>query len=220
MAVDTRNKRGSVLGLALASLAILPLADASVDDADRVQLAYCYAGTDFTGVSGTASNDINAIAASATGAYGPSGTASNDINAVGASATGAIEVTGTASNAISALASSATGTGGEVAAVRGGGIGKRRQRRPRRIYIEGRRYTVSTPEQEALLLSQYRDRLEAERLAAELAAEGATDAPEVRSAAVTIKRIDKRINKAKKRQRAWLERLKRDDEELLTVLLH
>jgi hypothetical protein len=44
MAVDTRNKRASVIGLAAATLLTLPLADASVGTADRPHVAYSYAG--------------------------------------------------------------------------------------------------------------------------------------------------------------------------------
>lgn len=44
MAVDTRNRRASVLGFALAALAILPAPDATIDAADQQQLAYSYPG--------------------------------------------------------------------------------------------------------------------------------------------------------------------------------
>lgn len=43
MAIDTRDKRASVLGLGLASLLVLP-APAALDQPDRQQLAYCYRG--------------------------------------------------------------------------------------------------------------------------------------------------------------------------------
>ena len=44
MPIDSRNKRFSLLGLAMASLAVLPAPDATIDQADRQQLAYCYSG--------------------------------------------------------------------------------------------------------------------------------------------------------------------------------
>lgn len=45
MAVDTRNKRFSLIGLAAPMLLVLPLADGSFDTvADRQHLAYMYAG--------------------------------------------------------------------------------------------------------------------------------------------------------------------------------
>lgn len=44
MAVDTRNKRASVLGIGLAFRLVLPAPDASVDTADRAHVAYSYAG--------------------------------------------------------------------------------------------------------------------------------------------------------------------------------
>lgn len=44
MAVDTRNKRASCLGLAFAAALVLPAPDGAIDAADRQQTAYCYAG--------------------------------------------------------------------------------------------------------------------------------------------------------------------------------
>lgn len=44
MAIDTRSKRASVLGLALAPLLTLPLADGTIGQADRQHIAYVYAG--------------------------------------------------------------------------------------------------------------------------------------------------------------------------------
>lgn len=44
MGVDTRNKRASVLGLTLASLLVLPAPDTAIEQPDRQQIAYCYAG--------------------------------------------------------------------------------------------------------------------------------------------------------------------------------
>lgn len=42
--VDTRNKRASALGFALAALVVLPAPDATVDQADRQHVAFSYAG--------------------------------------------------------------------------------------------------------------------------------------------------------------------------------
>ena len=42
MAIDTRDKRGSAIGLGLVS--VLPLADGSIDQADRQQVAHMYVG--------------------------------------------------------------------------------------------------------------------------------------------------------------------------------
>jgi len=44
MAVDTRSRRASVLGLTLAFNLTLPLADAVVGDEDRAHVAYSYPG--------------------------------------------------------------------------------------------------------------------------------------------------------------------------------
>jgi hypothetical protein len=44
MAVDTRSKRASVLGLGLAAALTLPLADAAVGQSDRQHVAFAYPG--------------------------------------------------------------------------------------------------------------------------------------------------------------------------------
>lgn len=44
MALDTRNKRASALGLGLAPLRVGPSPDGSLVAADRLHLAYLYAG--------------------------------------------------------------------------------------------------------------------------------------------------------------------------------
>lgn len=51
MAVDTRNKRFSLLGLAVPMALVLPLADATIGQADRQQFAYCYSGIAFEAAS-------------------------------------------------------------------------------------------------------------------------------------------------------------------------
>jgi hypothetical protein len=44
MAIDTRSKRASVIGVASAMLLTLPLADGTVGQPDRQHVALCYAG--------------------------------------------------------------------------------------------------------------------------------------------------------------------------------
>jgi hypothetical protein len=44
MAVDTRSKRASVLGIGLAAALTLPLSDGAVGQPDRQHVAFCYAG--------------------------------------------------------------------------------------------------------------------------------------------------------------------------------
>ena len=44
MAVDTRNKRASAIGVGLSVALLLPLADGTVGQADRQQTAYQYSG--------------------------------------------------------------------------------------------------------------------------------------------------------------------------------
>lgn len=44
MALDTRNKRASAIGIAIAARLVLPAADGAISSADRAHLAYGYAG--------------------------------------------------------------------------------------------------------------------------------------------------------------------------------
>jgi hypothetical protein len=44
MAVDTRSRRASVLGIALAVNLTLPLSDGTVGQPDRQHVAFCYPG--------------------------------------------------------------------------------------------------------------------------------------------------------------------------------
>ena len=44
MAIDTRNRRASAIGLGLAVTLVLPAPDGAVTAADRQQVAYAYAG--------------------------------------------------------------------------------------------------------------------------------------------------------------------------------
>ncbi len=44
MAVDTRSKRASVLGIGLAAALTLPLSDGTVGQPDRQHVALCYPG--------------------------------------------------------------------------------------------------------------------------------------------------------------------------------
>lgn len=46
MAVDTRNKRASVLGVGLLAALVLPAPDSSLSSGDRAQLTGSYAGLD------------------------------------------------------------------------------------------------------------------------------------------------------------------------------
>lgn len=44
MGLDSRNKRASALGFALAALVVLPAPDATINQGDRQQVAFSYAG--------------------------------------------------------------------------------------------------------------------------------------------------------------------------------
>ncbi len=50
MAIDTRERRASLIGLGLPGLAVAPLPDGAVSEADRAQLGWLYAGLDYTAV--------------------------------------------------------------------------------------------------------------------------------------------------------------------------
>lgn len=54
MALDTRSRRASVIGLALAAQLTLPLADATVGQPDRQHVALCYPGIAASALSTTA----------------------------------------------------------------------------------------------------------------------------------------------------------------------
>lgn len=44
MALDSRNRRASALGIGLAALVVLPAPDGTITQADRQHVAFCYAG--------------------------------------------------------------------------------------------------------------------------------------------------------------------------------
>ncbi len=44
MAVDTRNKRASTIGIFLPVPSVLPNADGSIEDGDRFQVSWAYSG--------------------------------------------------------------------------------------------------------------------------------------------------------------------------------
>jgi hypothetical protein len=69
MAVDTRNKRASVLGLTLAALVILPAPNGSVTAPDRLQVSAGYAGIAATGVLVTPADAIGELNSDGTVSY-------------------------------------------------------------------------------------------------------------------------------------------------------
>ena len=64
MAVDTRDKRGSVLGFGLAALLVLP-APGAIDQPDRQQVAYAYRGIQAGNPVPPVANDVTWITVSA-----------------------------------------------------------------------------------------------------------------------------------------------------------
>ena len=99
----------------------------------------------------------------------------------------------------------------------GKGYGRRRSRYPRRVYIEGRLYVVQNAEEERRLLREWQERVEAEALA--LALEDAPKA-EIAKARVKVVRAARRLEQVDDREDDWISRLRREDEEILAVLLH
>lgn len=111
--MDTRNKRASVLGLALASLLVLPEPTTTSGAAQRQHLTYCYAGISAgTAVSGTATVAAQPASADATGTLTATGTGAVTAQPATAAATGTIDlgtVTGTAAVTARPATVSATG---------------------------------------------------------------------------------------------------------------
>lgn len=100
----------------------------------------------------------------------------------------------------------------------GGSYTRRRKGRyPRRVSIGGRLYWVRNAEEERELLRQWQAQVEQEAL--ELAL---SDAPaeEVARARVKVVRAARRLDDVVSRETDWLERLRAEDEEILSVLLH
>lgn len=114
---------------------------------------------------------------------------------------------------------------GAAAARTGGGGGQKKHRRrknaklgyPRQIVIDGRVYKVSSPAEEREILEAHRKAAEA-RLA--LLEANQAPAPMVRKAQVKVVRLDRRLEETADREQEHLERLRRDDEEILLVYLY
>ena len=106
----------------------------------------------------------------------------------------------------------------EIAAKTAGGRRRKgRGRYPRRIYIDGRIYVAQNAEEERRLLTEWRNRVEAEAI--ELALEEAPKA-EIARARVKVVRAARRLEQVDDREDEWISRLRREDEEILAVLLH
>jgi hypothetical protein len=67
MAVDTREKRASIIGIGLAAALVLPAPDASVVLGDRQQVAFTYMGI----AAGEPPPSVVAIVLEATARYAP-----------------------------------------------------------------------------------------------------------------------------------------------------
>ncbi len=99
----------------------------------------------------------------------------------------------------------------------GGGSGAKKYRKtryPRRVFIDGKLYTVDSAAEERELLRAYRERLEIEANSLE-----AQDVPRetVKKARLKVIKAENRIAAVDDREQVWLERLRREDEEILLV---
>lgn len=106
-----------------------------------------------------------------------------------------------------AFQDSAFQVGAVPAVVRGGGIGKRY---PKRVTIDGRVYTVRNRDEELALLRKLTE--EANDQAA--IAKGLGDEVLARRIIKKAQRLEKKVDE----RAAWLQRLLRDDEEILLLL--
>ena len=103
-------------------------------------------------------------------------------------------------------------TGVVVETRAGGGYrGPYRQRYPRRISIDGTVYWVNSPEEERALLEAFRAKLERQ-------AELAQTPKRKKTLTLRVRRVTKRIEKVDNQEEIWLERLRQEDEEILTLL--
>jgi hypothetical protein len=93
-----------------------------------------------------------------------------------------------------------------------GGVGKyskKRNRYPRRVYIDGKAHWVSSPEEERQLLEARRDRL------IEALREEDSPAPKLKK---QIVKVERRIDNVAEREKAWLQKLYDEDEEILLLM--
>lgn len=103
----------------------------------------------------------------------------------------------------------------------GGGGGykkyaKRPSRYPRKVSVNGDLYVVQSAAEEAALLNRLRKEAEAKASAAEAASKPIA----AKKARRLAKRIERREEKLEQAQDTWLEHLKREDEELISLLVH
>ena len=101
----------------------------------------------------------------------------------------------------------------------GGGLKKGGKKRakcwPRRIYIDGKLYTVRNAEEERELLRQYLDSLRAK---AEVLEERDAPVEQVKKARIRVRRVARRIEKVATREEEWYRQLCEEDEEILMIL--
>lgn len=100
----------------------------------------------------------------------------------------------------------------------GGGRGaKRRNKYPRRIMVDGEMFTVRSAAEERQILAMHLADVEAQAL--QLVQDEAPER-EIAKARVKVIRAVRRLEETDDREAQWLDRLRREDEEILAVLLH
>ncbi len=233
MAVDTRDKRFSLIGFGSPTPWNLPNPDGSVDTQDRAMLLHLYHGLDITvtGVTGTGSGDLGAITADADGKFTNNGTAAGDLAAITGDADGAVSVTGTATGTLPAILGDADGIGGTVIAVTTAGSSKGKgQPKRRRVILDGQSYWVDSNIEEQKLLHDYL----LERQKQHDAALAEQDSETLKAARIAMARARNRLARVRERMRLeqsadeaeLVERLKQqrkqqleEEDDLLLLLL-
>lgn len=98
----------------------------------------------------------------------------------------------------------------------GGGSGAKRKKYPRRVFVDGQVVVVRNADEERGLL-----RAMADRASDQAAIAAALESPEIaKTARAKAVKLIKRIEAVDDREAAWLQRLRDEDEEILTILLH
>lgn len=227
MAIDTVEKRKSVLGIhgPWTGTGVTP--NAAKDQEWRQEAGYGYPGIAAGGQAFTATGAGVVDQITGTGAGTPGTLASgsglvNLITGTGAGTPGAIMVGAGLVNLITGTGAVDTGTEAPDTATGGPGGRKRRRRRkyrgyPRTIIVDGRRITVHSAEEERQVLDAFKAELLAER--EEEASDGAAPTAKVaQKQRVKIAAVNRRLAEVEERAQEWQRRIDEEDEEIILML--
>jgi hypothetical protein len=104
------------------------------------------------------------------------------------------------------------GTGLVVPSTDGGGHPGRQRRKPRIVYTGRQRHLVTSIAQERRVIEAYRRQLEEEQ-------QFTSEPEQQRKVKIQIKRVETRLKRLAERDEFWVERLKKEDEELILILM-